>query len=434
MRDARSEQRSRQTQYLRFSVCVPESYHLIDVHLGFRRATDLDAADKPAQDYAVARGEDGYVVGIVADGVSQSFYGNLAAYSLSEQLLTYLWEARTAPPSEEAITAALVSFQDALRDKIAQYQLPETLPSLLRKALETTRNIDGSQAVFSAFILNGMDGTCHLYEVGDVVALARYVAAAEHDDGVELIKADPKGRWSSSGRTKLRLQVALRAQVTGIIVKSDGAKDWGTTLNESEVSEESFRSVADGLADYDDVSFVAAFLQPAPAQEPLATDESIEPPPALPPYTPMYEEESDYLVGAPDSELHLDGRSDERQTGPSLKPARNWRRNYIGVFTAGMLAGVSLMLLLFCFLALAGLLRWAAGARVDPANTRKTQLGGETQDGRNNVTQGEPAGADTSGRVESALAPADGQGSAGVARSRRKRSRRGGHTPPRRSH
>jgi hypothetical protein len=50
--------------------------------MGYRRSLGFDERNNPGQDYAVIRAESSYIVGIVADGVSQSFYGDLAAYHL----------------------------------------------------------------------------------------------------------------------------------------------------------------------------------------------------------------------------------------------------------------------------------------------------------------------------------------------------------------
>src|SRR6185295_2679194 len=63
----------------------------VSVSLGYRRCKDFDEGNQPGQDFASVRGDKHYIVGVVADGVSQSFYGNLAAAYLSQFLLGYLW-------------------------------------------------------------------------------------------------------------------------------------------------------------------------------------------------------------------------------------------------------------------------------------------------------------------------------------------------------
>lgn len=353
--EVKSVQCSAEIQYLHFSFPIPQNQSLVDVQLGFRRSTDLDAADKAGQDYAAARGGDGYIVGIVADGVGQSFYGNLAASFIAEQLLEYLWDTRSAPPTVEVMTETLMSFQCEFKDAIEQFELPQSLPSLLRQALETTRRIDGSQAVFSAFILNGLDGVCQLYQVGDVDAVVQCYGSLG-ECGLEVIEADPKGRWSSSGRTSLKLQATLRTGIERVLLKSDGAKDWGASLTDDEVNEESFRGAAGELADYDDVSFVAAFVRPDPAQGQLSEDKKKGPP--LPPDESGSLEDKGDDVGVQEAEAWSAATGEVREAEPPApQPVPLWQHPYFGVFTAGVLAGASLMILLYFFLAYAGLVQ-----------------------------------------------------------------------------
>lgn len=383
--EARAEQNSGESQYFCFAVPARRRGAGIVIHLGFRRSTDLDAADKPGQDYAVARGGDGYVVGVVADGVSQSFYGDLAARSVGERLLRYLWENRESPPGESAMGEALVSFMGELKEEVEQFPLSETLPSIQRQALETTRRVDGSQAVFSAFILDGVGRSLHLYQVGDVVAFARDAETAGGD--AEIIKADAKGRWSSTGRTKMKLQAVRRDGVEAIIIKSDGTKEWGATLGRDEVNEQSFKSVADGLADYDDVSFVAAFVEaePGEAHGPSAGRPGASPPPDGEGGRPVADDPAPLaefnhtedaevegeLAEGQGAAVSIDGAegaegdamADDRRRDADDDEHRNRVIRYLAVFTAGILVGVFLTVFISFFLAYAGLARRAPAPR-----------------------------------------------------------------------
>jgi hypothetical protein len=446
--EVRAEQNSGEIQYFRFPVPTPLGGDDIVVHLGFRRSTDLDAADKPGQDYAVARGGDGYVVGVVADGVSQSFYGNLAARSVGERLLGYLWENRESPPASEAMGETLVAFQGELKEEVEQFRLSETLPSIQRQALETTRKVDGSQAVFSAFVLDGVGRSVHLYQVGDVVAFARDTGTPGAD--AEVIKADAKGRWSSTGRTKLRLQVVRREGVEAIIVKSDGTKDWGATLGRDEVNEQSFKSVADGLADYDDVSFVAAFIDAKSGGARHSFEgrsgSSLSPDgdegrPVEDDATRFTESPHNEDAKADDAKTDVeettdagaaavsidgangpkgDATADDRHRNTDEVERRNRVIQYLVVFTAGIVVGISLTVFFYFFLARAGLTgrapdRREAGHDGNEAQTRPGQDAGVRADDAEQlpVTEAPPK--------QATGAPAGTQQTGGASRGKRGR-------------
>src|SRR5215213_5656161 len=85
--EGKSEQQSYETQHLHLAVPSEAAETAVHVYLGYRRCAEFDEGNQPGQDYAVVRVGDGYVVGVVADGVSRSFYGNLAAESLSTWLV-----------------------------------------------------------------------------------------------------------------------------------------------------------------------------------------------------------------------------------------------------------------------------------------------------------------------------------------------------------
>src|SRR5690242_19400055 len=68
--------------------------HSIKLCLGYRRCRDFDSSNELGQDFATVRTSGDFTVGVVADGVSQSFYGHLAAMHVAKTLRTYLWENR----------------------------------------------------------------------------------------------------------------------------------------------------------------------------------------------------------------------------------------------------------------------------------------------------------------------------------------------------
>src|SRR5262245_32768854 len=262
-----SAQESGEPQYYQFSIPAPGGAQWVSVSLGYRRSADFDRANQPGQDYAIVRAGYGSVVGVVADGVSQSFYGHFAAEFVTERLLEYLWERRKAPPSAHQLNRILREFEREFKTRIDRYVLPARLQSLQRHALEQTRRQAGSQAVFAAFVLDTEAKTLRLFEVGDALAVVHCSRGENNGSHSKVIQADHRGRWSSAGRSHLLLEEINERDVKGIVIKSDGAKDWGVSLASHKFNETAFFEVAPEFASYDDVSFVAAVFQDERSEE-----------------------------------------------------------------------------------------------------------------------------------------------------------------------
>lgn len=253
-----SDQLSGKVQYERESFLVRNRSEKVDVFLGYRRGLDFDAENKPGQDFAAVWSDDGgYIVGVVADGVSESFYGHLAAYHLSEPLLKVLWRMRERPPSEDELERGLKELEKRVATEVIEnYPVPDNLGSFLKESLEDKRP-KGSQAVFSAFVLDASKSQLRLYQVGDVDAIVHYP-----DKYPELIQAPPKGRWSSAGKSQMRLKSSTIEGVTGIMIKSDGTgkgwgEGWGKSLKDRALNEGTFNILAAKRAGIDDLSFIA---------------------------------------------------------------------------------------------------------------------------------------------------------------------------------
>jgi hypothetical protein len=144
--------------------------------------------------------------------------------------------------------------QESLAAVVAGHHA-EHLPEAVRHALERTRAL-GSQAVFAAVIWDLHSHRLTAYRVGDVRLWIRSA-----DSNPTEINADPTGRFSSAGRSQLKLASQQLLCSGGIFMKTDGvALNWGNDCNFDEITEDSFAAMANDRADIDDVSFlVAAF-------------------------------------------------------------------------------------------------------------------------------------------------------------------------------
>lgn len=244
-----SQQKTEETQYKSHFIKLPENAQEVFLSLGYRRCCDFDEGDKPGQDFAILRSDEEHVVGVVADGVSQSFYGNIAAKKVGQRLLDFLWQNRCAPPSKNHTQQILSELEKRTKLDIDKFSLPEDIEGVIRDVLEEKREI-GSQTVFAAFLLDVKNRFVWLYQVGDVIALVE-----KQNGEKEVIESVPDGRWSSGGKSDLKLKLTNANNIKSIIIKSDGATDWGETLDREEISK--FQSIAKHLAVKDDVSYIA---------------------------------------------------------------------------------------------------------------------------------------------------------------------------------
>jgi hypothetical protein len=250
-----SDQCSRKVQYEQLSVDFTSSRRKVDIALGSRRSHDFDGEDQPGQDYAIVRADAGHVVAVVADGVSRSFYGDIAARQVSEMLIDFLWEARSNPPNAQSLESKLAELSKRVAHIVQRHKIPDSSPLLLRKALENKR-AKGSQAVFTGAIVDGRRNEIHLYQVGNVDVIVHL----RNGEETYACTADPNGRWSSAGRSELRLKVSSFQDACGMVIKSDGlGPGWGLDLMKDAFNEHAFHEVAETFAGKDDVSFIALY-------------------------------------------------------------------------------------------------------------------------------------------------------------------------------
>lgn len=262
-------QRSGLPQYAEFYVPARGSGEGTRVCLGYRRCSEFDEGDQPGQDYAVVRCGGGYVVGVVADGVSRSFYGNLAAEYVSDWLVDELWRRRADVPQSDSMESLLKEAEARFSEHIKEYQIPKTVEPYLVQILERKRP-KGSQAVFAAFVLNVAKAELALYQVGDIKALVHNSRPEP-----ESVESAAEGRWSSAGKSRLLLKKSEFKNVGGLVIKSDGASpEWGRSLGEGALGLEQFGLMANARAPVDDISFIAVRLGKASAAKaPKATSQ-----------------------------------------------------------------------------------------------------------------------------------------------------------------
>lgn len=118
----------------------------------YARSADSRAAGEDGQDFLALRHDDRSFVFALCDGVTLSFYGELAARILGEALIEWLWSGLPQCGSPENVLPAL---NRLLKDltvpataTVDMHRLPDGIPALLRDVLEQKRRY-GSEATFA---------------------------------------------------------------------------------------------------------------------------------------------------------------------------------------------------------------------------------------------------------------------------------------------
>lgn len=117
----------------------------------YARSADSQAAGEVGQDYLTVGYGPGCCCFALCDGVSQSFYGDLAARFLGDALLDWLWalapDQLGTGPLEARIGRCLQELTLAGRAAVQTHPLPADLSPLVRHVLEQKRAL-GSEAMF----------------------------------------------------------------------------------------------------------------------------------------------------------------------------------------------------------------------------------------------------------------------------------------------
>jgi hypothetical protein len=230
---------------------------------GYRRWLAFDTDDLPGQDFCGFQFDDHHAVGVVTDGVSQSFFGDIAARIVGGALIAYLWKRRDAPPGEDDVREELNAGQSWLAKEVLEHKLSKTLDSVVRSVLNDAR-AEGSQTTFGGVLLDRQNKIANIYLLGDITAVVHGASPQP-----ELVSGHKRGRWSSVAPS-LRGHIVreTRTHVEAVMLKSDGADGaWGQELREV-IQGEIFCERANAWAENDDVSFV--WLATAPALQPAA--------------------------------------------------------------------------------------------------------------------------------------------------------------------
>lgn len=178
----------------------------------FARSSESQQLDQPGQDYLAWKASAGRMVFCACDGVGSSFAPQLAAQSLGDRLVDWLFDlpdetARSAGAVQRALAGKLEDWVADGRAAVEQIALPPDLPPLMRGAMENLRDEEGSETLFVCGRIEASQSgppQVLLLFAGDLFAQVRDRQGQPLETGFERINAN---RWST--RRGMRGQVAV---------------------------------------------------------------------------------------------------------------------------------------------------------------------------------------------------------------------------------
>lgn len=232
------------------------------------RSADSRRADAPGQDYIAVRQAGTRLVFALCDGVSESFYGELAARFLGDALVAWLWDSLASGALEEGISPLalhdyLSSLTAVATEQVQALPLPAGIPPALREVLEQKRAM-GSEAVFVCGALELPSTPTH-----KGIAVFAWMGNAElqllgrEADSIQPLDAawDDRQRWSTRSGPKgglPRTFAGTMQHIQRILAYSDGIASLREALRHG-LSDESLAAEVERLGQNptsDDIAFL----------------------------------------------------------------------------------------------------------------------------------------------------------------------------------
>jgi hypothetical protein len=199
------------------------------------RSADSDAAGDPGQDYLAICDDGARLAFALCDGVGQSFFGDLAARLVGDQLIRLLWNeinpTSDRPTVEELLTSGLQRLTDHASELVHVVELSADLPPMLVNVLEQKREL-GSESTFAAGLIDYDANRLTLVWMGDSrIRLwgPRGERTADLGDAFHTME-----RWSSRRGPVGRVHVFTNAvnEIYRLVVYSDGLSILNSALDQ----------------------------------------------------------------------------------------------------------------------------------------------------------------------------------------------------------
>jgi hypothetical protein len=231
----------------------------------YQRSHDGRESGSVGQDAVSWRADEATFSLAVCDGVSNSFYGEIAAGYLADSLVAWLWDLGEPVADPSDIGRSLEDYlrQQAIRAQliVADAQIPATLPAIIRDAIESKRQFGSQATLAAACVRMQSDGSASvvLLRLGDT--RIRFWADGNEDQAVVGAPTSSEGWSTGRGVTGGQVSVALRrlARPKGlrVLAYSDGLDvlDQGPWPRSDRAMRLSLELVSDRIAS-DDASFI----------------------------------------------------------------------------------------------------------------------------------------------------------------------------------
>jgi hypothetical protein len=228
-------------------------------------AGSLSAGSSPSPDLQEARGQDFVLVQAgsdrlvfaVCDGVSQSFFGDLAAHFLGFRLGDFLWRDPGRATRERTAVAKMAEFLNRLIPEasllVDKTELGPIVTGMLRESLQERKGY-GSEAVFVAGRVDLGRGRLSVWQLGNVSINVGPTSDTCPPPGPMPSDAN---RWSSARGVRGRIRFEHIPLPERLLVYTDGALPAADGLWRGLATLEEFRSLATSAQDVveDDLSF-----------------------------------------------------------------------------------------------------------------------------------------------------------------------------------
>jgi len=253
------------------SVCLPQETETplswvqrkrFGYRFAYARSSDSKINNDKGQDYLVFREMDQRLAFSLCDGVSQSFFGDLAARILGDALLDWFWENyKNNENIVEELLPVLRGLTNRAREMVEQYSLPVEIPVMVRDVLERKRSI-GSESTFVSGLLDVRENRLALVWMGDSrlrLWNAKLELTTKLGDTFHT-----RERWSSHKGLigELHAYASTLKSVRRLAVYSDGLAAFDDRIN-TFVSDETLRQLiteTETSATSDDVSLIEVWL------------------------------------------------------------------------------------------------------------------------------------------------------------------------------
>ncbi len=254
----------------------------------YARSADSRSNNEPGQDYLTFRvGEERFAFAL-CDGVSQSFYGDLAARILGDTLLQWAWNLGFGQQDgqiQENLRQELNTLTDEASRLVRDHPIPEHVPAMVRGVLDKKRAI-GSEATFVMGVLDFSKEAACLAWMGDS-RLRLWRAGQEITEPFAgLFKTNE--RWSTVkgpvGELHLaRLSISefdhLAAYSDGFAYLDDAYASAGKDRAFSDRAINAFIEDAACRPSSDDISFIEIWTTPRPPKLPRSGENLVAPNP-----------------------------------------------------------------------------------------------------------------------------------------------------------